>query len=113
MECSEAQKLIRDYMYGQLPADKKEDFVSHIRSCRDCYEELDIYYMVEVGLNGLRDDRLNNMDLKNRLEQELEDLETEVQQQRTNTFFRYSLLTLSYLAAGVIFLLQLRIWLLP
>ena len=49
MECREAQKLIRDYMYGQLPADKKEDFVSHIRSCRDCYEELDIYYMVEVG----------------------------------------------------------------
>lgn len=110
MDCREAQKLIKDYIYGRLPDEKKEEFVNHIRSCRDCYEELDIYYTVEVGLNGLRDDHLTDLDLKGRLEQELKDLETQVQQYKMNTFFRYALLTLSYLAVTVTFLLQLRIW---
>ena len=57
MTCEEAEHLVTPYIKGQLDGSVLEDFLKHVDSCPDCREELEIYYMVNVGLEQLdRDD---------------------------------------------------------
>ena len=42
--CMEIQSQITDYIEGNLAPDKLEEFISHINSCEECREELNIYY---------------------------------------------------------------------
>lgn len=53
MECREAERLVQSYIRGELEGKKYVDFIEHIKSCDECYDELEIYYTVFHGLNQL------------------------------------------------------------
>ena len=46
MECSEFQKNIRPLIYGQLNMPKKEEMLGHLLTCKECNDELEIYYTI-------------------------------------------------------------------
>lgn len=51
MDCLEFQgKMIR-YVNGELTFKEKEQFIEHVRSCDECRDELEIYYII---LNSMR-----------------------------------------------------------
>ena len=46
MECSEFQKNIQPFIYGQLNMLKEEEMLEHLLTCKECNEELEIYYTI-------------------------------------------------------------------
>ena len=51
--CKEAEKMVIPYIEGQLCDKDLRRFVSHIKECPDCREELETYYIVYKGLMQL------------------------------------------------------------
>ena len=53
MTCQEAEKLVVPYIKDELSPMELEEFIDHIKNCPNCREELEIHYMVDVGLKKL------------------------------------------------------------
>lgn len=70
MKCMEFQKLIPDIINETVSDDRLEDVISHVESCKDCYDELEINYILQYGLSD--DDSVASMDYVGRLERNLE-----------------------------------------
>ena len=47
----EAQSHIMPFINGQIPPEKQEEFVMHMKNCPKCHEELEVYYIL---LNGMK-----------------------------------------------------------
>lgn len=68
MNCLEAQSNIMAFIEKKLPDDKAYDFVRHIKHCKNCSEELEIYYTLVVGMHQLD----NNEELSNNFKRDLD-----------------------------------------
>ena len=55
MTCKEAEQMVMPYINKELTDKELSAFLSHIRICRDCYEELETYYTIYTGLAQLED----------------------------------------------------------
>ena len=53
LTCKEAAKMVIPYIDKQMCDDDLRRFVSHIKECPDCREELETYYIVYKGLMQL------------------------------------------------------------
>lgn len=53
MTCLEAQSKIIAYIDYNLEKDEKKEFLTHIQTCSNCREELDIYYTMLEGMRQL------------------------------------------------------------
>mgnify|MGYP000786167360 CR=1 FL=1 len=53
MNCLEAQSKIIAYIDNKLEKEEKTDFLKHITRCKDCKEELNIYYTMIEGMRCL------------------------------------------------------------
>lgn len=73
MTCFEAQSLIIKYLNNELNDDELKAFLDHIDNCKECADELEIYYTVITGIKQLDADKelTNNFSiaLKKRLTQ--------------------------------------------
>lgn len=109
MTCMEAEKMVIPYIKDQLSMTELEDFIEHIRTCENCREELEIHYMVDVGLKKL-DEADGTYDIVGDLKRKLEGSENTLWHFFTFQVARYAVSTLMAMALAVMFLLQLRIW---
>lgn len=73
--CEEFQKIISDFISGTVRDEDIDFFVGHAKKCPDCYEELEINYMVNVGLERIEKDSGASFNLKGQLENKLRQLE--------------------------------------
>ena len=72
MDCKEAEKLIQPYVQGNMPEKEMEPFISHIRKCHTCHEELETYFIVHEVTHQLDDDSSDSvLDFKKLLEQDI------------------------------------------
>lgn len=101
MTCLEAQSYILSFVEKKLPDDKKLEFVKHIKYCKNCREELEIYYTLIVGMRELDNDNLS-LDFKIRLDNELNKIE-----QKAKNAKRFKLSSFSVIFTGVVFLMFL------
>ncbi len=46
----EAQSCIMPFIEGKLPDNKQLDFVMHMNTCKECHDELEIYYTLINGM---------------------------------------------------------------
>ena len=102
MTCVEAEKMVVPYMKDELSPTELEDFLDHIHTCENCREELEIHYMVDVGLKKL-DEADGTYDIVAESYRSL----------RHISMFQittYAVSTLTGMALIVMILLQLRIW---
>ena len=53
LTCKEAAKMVVPYIHRQLRDKELRRFISHIKECPDCREELETYYIVYKGLMQL------------------------------------------------------------
>lgn len=72
LTCKEAAKLVIPYIEGQMCDDELRRFVSHIKECPDCREELETYYIVYKGLMQLDEKEELSMNIIEALNEELE-----------------------------------------
>ena len=63
MYCAKFQKQISSFINNNLDINEMDMFINHARKCRDCYEELEINYMVNIGLEKMVDYYENKSDL--------------------------------------------------
>lgn len=109
MTCQEAERLVTPYIRDELSGDELEAFLNHIDECSNCREELEIYFMVDVGLKQL-DNGSGTYDIAGDLERKIEDSYMKVSHMWMFRVFRYAVNTLSVMAMAVMVLLQFRIW---
>lgn len=53
MTCKEIERLIPQYLSGELSEKKTKAYIKHVRQCEACYEEMEIVYMSTIGLERL------------------------------------------------------------
>ena len=109
MTCQEAERMVTPYINDELTGDETEAFLKHIETCGNCQEELEIYFMVDVGLKQL-DRGYGTFDIAGALEGKIEDSYARVSRMWAFRTLRYSVNTLSVMAVAVMILLQFRLW---
>ena len=67
MKCHDVQRMISGFIEEKLTDEQLEGFLEHIENCQDCYDELEVYYMITIGLMQLDEDHTGTMDLKKNL----------------------------------------------
>ena len=67
MKCHDVQRMISGFIEKKLTDEQLEGFLEHIENCQDCYDELEVYYMITIGLMQLDEDHTGTMDLKKNL----------------------------------------------
>ena len=70
--CKEAAKMVIPYIDKQMCDDDLRRFVSHIKECPDCREELETYYIVYKGLMQLDEKEELSMNIIEALNEDLE-----------------------------------------
>ena len=105
MTCLEAQSNIMDFIEKKLPDDKAGDFVRHMRKCKTCSEELEIYYTMIVGMHQLDKGRELSSNFKQDLNDELAGIERKIKRSKR---FRLSTFSVCLLVAlfGIFFLYE-------
>ena len=70
--CKEAAKMVIPYIEGQLGEKDLRKFVTHVKECSECREELETYYIVYKGLMQLDEKEELPMNIIEALNDELE-----------------------------------------
>lgn len=109
MTCMEAEKMVIHYIRDELSVAELEEFIEHIETCDNCMEELEINYMVDVGLKKL-DEADGTYDIVGDLRRKLESSANTLHRFFMFQVTRYAVETLTGLALVLVVLLQLRIW---
>ena len=81
MTCLEAQSNIMAFIEKKLPDDVIPGFVKHMRYCKNCREELEIYYTLIVGMHQVDNNQELSQNFAKDLENELNRLEHRVYNQ--------------------------------
>lgn len=98
MNCLEAQSKIMAFIDGKLPDDEHREFIKHVRSCKNCYEELNIYYTLIVGMKELDESDNIPTDFKDSLDRRLDE-----DMSRLTTVKRIANSTIMLVIAAVVF----------
>lgn len=69
MTCIKAQAMITPFINNKLSIKELEDFLEHVNSCKDCREELEVYYALLTAMKQLDEDK----NLSSNYSQELAD----------------------------------------
>ena len=59
MVCNECQNIIDDFIHGRLELRTAYEFAEHIRTCDNCYNELEINYCMQSAITELHSDDRN------------------------------------------------------
>ena len=73
MKCVKAQGLITKYINNELHGELLEDFLEHLDECKDCKEDLEIYYVIMKGMQQIDEDNVVDYNFHRAFEQELGD----------------------------------------
>ena len=74
MDCKKAQSLVTAYIKRELGEKETEEFIHHISHCRECHEELEIYFTIHFALQKLDEEENISYNIKKMLEDDLDDL---------------------------------------
>lgn len=67
MKCNEFKQMIPDIIDKKIPDDRLAEVVAHVENCKECYDEMEIFYILQYGLRET-DEIHKNMDLVGDLE---------------------------------------------
>ena len=52
-ECAMYQSMVEPFLEGKLPGSQRQGFIEHVRRCKVCHEELEIYHVIYSVLDEL------------------------------------------------------------
>lgn len=70
--CKEIEKMVIPYIQKELSNKELRTFVSHVKQCPECMEELETYYIVYKGLMQLDEKENLPMNIMESLESDLD-----------------------------------------
>lgn len=108
--CKQVENLVTPYINGELSDDQLEEFLEHLEDCPHCRDELETYYIVDVGLKQL-DTESAIYDIKGNLELAIETSKQWLYYKKIRKIIYYSVSTLCFYSVLVMIFLQVRIWL--
>lgn len=88
MDCKTAQQKIMPYIERKLSDREMEEFLEHIRGCRTCSEELEVYFTIYYALENLDKDGQGDYNIEKLLEQDLKKSENKVLKHNIMKFYR-------------------------
>ncbi len=108
MDCQETLGKITSYLQGKLQLQEEIDLIRHVEHCASCYEELELNYIMLIGLDRLDEEQSSSMDFTAMLQEYLEESKRQYRKKRRVLCFLYCGLAGSVLALlgilGLIFL---------
>lgn len=72
MNCQSAQSMVLNFINNKLDKEETKEFIDHVRGCKDCWEELEIYYVMLIGLKQLDEGEEMVADFKEKLQNEVD-----------------------------------------
>ena len=91
MNCKEAQALITPYIEDELPPHETLQFISHVRGCPSCFDELEIYFTI---YNTLRPAEVKgSYDMGKRIREDMDSREKQLRRWKAGKV---------YIAAGAV-----------
>lgn len=109
MTCEEVERKVPVYIRDGLYDDELEAFIEHVKNCPDCHEELEINFMVDLGLKQL-DEGKGTFDIIGAMERRLDESSRRIKLMWLGRKFRYSINTIGGMAVLLCILMQIRIW---
>lgn len=87
MTCKECQSMVPDYLGNNLSDRELEEFIGHVRTCPECYEELETYFIIGLATRVLDESEDVSYDIKAMLLSDLREKEEMlVRKRRRRTF---------------------------
>lgn len=81
MNCQNAQSMVLNFINNKLDKEETKAFIEHVRDCKDCWEELEIYYVMLVGLKQLDGGEELAADFRKKLQNEVESRYVEIERE--------------------------------
>lgn len=78
MDCREVQRLIIPFINNELSIDQAKALLQHIDQCPDCTEELELYYIMLVGLKELDEGSEQSLSFHEQFEEHLRQLRLQI-----------------------------------
>lgn len=82
MKCEEALAKISAYINHTLSGRELKEFIDHVEHCPECYDELETYYTIKVGINYLEQDRQDAYNIPQMLKKDLRQRKERLQRRR-------------------------------
>lgn len=72
MTCQEALQQMTDYLQEKLTMKEEIELITHVESCESCFEELELNYIMQIGLDKLDEEQSSSMDFAAELQDYME-----------------------------------------
>lgn len=82
MNCLDFQSEITRYINNDLSFKEKENFIAHLKTCDNCRDELEIYYIVMTSLRQMDNNNEVTNDFKSSFENNIRNSEKELVRRR-------------------------------
>lgn len=102
MDCKTAQEKITPYIEHRLTDREAEEFIEHVRGCRECSEELEVYYTIHYALEQLDKEEQDTYNIKELLEHDLQQTENQIRRHNIMRFYRRLLMALAGILGAVL-----------
>ena len=73
MNCTEARRMVTPYVKHELDDREMEQFLDHVEHCKDCMEELDIYFTMYQALELLESGKHQEYNFSKMLKENIRD----------------------------------------
>ena len=112
MDCRTFESKIPAYIAGQLNMEEMQEFLEHLDSCREGYDELEITYSVMQGIRQLdsEDGDTTAKDLELSLDRSIYFSQDRVQKWTTRLVIKYALNTAAFWSVLMTLWFQFRFW---
>lgn len=110
MDCKTAQSMITAYVQRQLDDKQLEEFLTHIGTCQECHEELEIFFTIHFALQGLDEDKDISYNIQQKLRDDLEMTERRVHRRKHIRIVNYVVMLLAEVVLAIVLLMQVEIW---
>lgn len=92
MTCLEVQGLITRFINNELNISQLEEFLNHLHHCKDCREDVEVYYVLLTGMKQLDEDRNLSSDFHQDFENFIQNAEDRVMYAKLNCIRKRMLL---------------------
>ena len=107
MKCEDSLTKIEAYIHNKMSYRELEDFLEHVKECPDCYDELETYYTITVGMKYLEEERLEAYNIPQMRREDLKKKERYVRRVHAVTGALFTGGLIGLIVAAVLMLLYL------
>lgn len=110
MDCKTAQSMVTPYIRRELDDRELEEFLEHIGECRECHEELEIYFTIHFALQKLDEDKNISYNIQQMLKDDLEASSWRIRRRKLLRFWSYGIMLVAEVLLTVVLLTQIELW---